>query len=242
MINVAICDDNAHDLTNLNSLLSQYRQKSSVPLNITTFSVAAELLDASEHGADFDVIFLDVLMPGLNGIQTARELRHLGICAELVYTTTSPDFALDAFSVRARDYLLKPVCPSALFSCMDELRLRMKDETKLVVRGRQGLRSLPPDYVEYGEAVRNTVLWNLRTGELIEGRDNFQKALDQLSPYPQFIQVHRSYLINMHYITRFDRKDKFIELESMKRIPVSKARFGQIEELYLAFKHREVCV
>ena len=76
----------------------------------------------------FDIILLDVVMPLLNGIEAANELREKDKNVKIVFLTSSPEFAVASYTVKASNYLLKPVEPAKLFACLDELIIEIHSE------------------------------------------------------------------------------------------------------------------
>ena len=79
-----------------------------------------EVLDAAEEAGDFDLYVLDVVMPGLSGIQLGMRLREVGSVSPIIYLTVSPEYAVDSYATRAFHYLMKPVQPETLFQVLDE--------------------------------------------------------------------------------------------------------------------------
>ena len=231
---IAICDDKQEDITTLSAMLSGYMEKTGAALLQNEFTCADDLLRALESGVRFDVIFLDVLMPGVSGIQAARELRRTDSATELIFLTIAPDFALDAFAVKARDYLVKPLHEDTLFRLMDELSARLDENDTIVIDSSSGLRKLRADRVEYCEALGRKVSWHLRSGTVLESGEGIQRAEDTLSQSGLFLRVHRAFLVNMNCIASFDRASYTIRLESMTGIPVPKAKFTELQQQYIS--------
>ena len=229
---IAICDDDPKDLETLSAMLYAYGERTGGNLLLFNFSSGDSLLQALESGARFDVLFLDILMPGIGGVEAARELRRMDDVSELVFLTVSPDFALDAFSVKARDYLIKPLTEATLFRLMDGLVIRLGENEQIVIESKSGLKRLTPDRVEYCEVFSHKLCWHLRSGAVLESAGTIGDAERLLSPSGLFLRVHRSFLVNKHRIVAFEKSQHIIELESMTRIPVPKAKFLEIQALY----------
>ena len=103
---IAICDDDNRDLLQIASLLESYRHDRKAVLSYASFQNATELL-VSLESREYDLLLLDVLMPGVNGIQAAREIREHNSRMEIVFLTSSPEFAVESYNVRAHYYLFK---------------------------------------------------------------------------------------------------------------------------------------
>ena len=105
---IAICDDQEKELAALESLLSAWQKERQHPVRVKIFRNAVDLLDAARR-ENFTLYLLDVLMPGMNGMVAAREIRQFDAAAELVFLTATPTFAYESYSVHALEYLLKPI-------------------------------------------------------------------------------------------------------------------------------------
>ena len=105
---IGVCDDLEEERMALACMVRSYAQKWGKSIRLRLFSSGTELLDACTRPGLFQVLFLDIFMPGLSGMETARKLRAKGIDAAIIFATTSLDHGLDSFSVQAADYLIKP--------------------------------------------------------------------------------------------------------------------------------------
>ena len=117
---IAVCDDQIEELETLASLLHLWQAERQKVLRFKMFRSAAELLDAARNEA-FTLYLLDVMMPGTDGLEAAREIRSFDDAVGIVFLTSSPNFAYESYSVRALDYLLKPISAKLLFPLLDQL-------------------------------------------------------------------------------------------------------------------------
>ena len=116
MIRIAICDDNRKDARTTKAfLLSFMERKTNAAFQVREFSSSAQLLASLSTEAAYHIYLLDILMPGYNGIDLGREIHKSSPSALVIYLSTSPDYALDAFHVFAFQYLVKPVTRETLF-------------------------------------------------------------------------------------------------------------------------------
>lgn len=120
MLRIAVCDDQETQLHETAALLDAYlRARPGLSGQVESFFSGGELLVRAKDVGGFDLYILDILMPGLNGIDTGRRLRQLGDGGEIIYLTTSNDFAADSYDVHAFFYLLKPVEERHFFQVLD---------------------------------------------------------------------------------------------------------------------------
>ena len=106
MIHIAICDDSKQERQILAALFKRYQELHATPLQIHIFQNGFSLLDAIDQGKRFDITILDILMPGENGIEIARNIRASGTDTEIIFLTSSPEYAVDSYEVKAQNYLM----------------------------------------------------------------------------------------------------------------------------------------
>lgn len=153
----------------------------------------------------FDIYLLDIIMPGLNGIEPGLSIREFDRSGHIVYLTASPNFAVDSYQAKASDYLLKPLNKTRLFHTLDDIKGRLAQEHHAfaTVKTRDGLRRLPLRSIVYGELVRRCVQYNLSDGSMAEGmslRGPFQNAVKPLPAHHRFILCATSFFVNLSFV------------------------------------------
>lgn len=161
MLKIIACDDDVAFLDRLHRMIDRWSTETGTTVDVALVTRGEDLL--ARHAASrADIILLDMIMPLVNGMDTARELRQADTAVRLVFPTSSPEFALESYEVRAFDYLLKPVTYERLAQLLDELSsMRPAATDELVIknflwlprpapvrhricRGAQQARGLPP--------------------------------------------------------------------------------------------------
>ena len=117
-ISILVCDDLQEERRNLTQMLRHYEAAGSVELNLETAADGTELLAMWKPGR-WDIIFLDIYMPQLNGVDTARRLRKLDDRCEIVFATTSREHGMEGYELHAMDYLTKPFTQQDVDGVMD---------------------------------------------------------------------------------------------------------------------------
>ena len=112
---IAICDDEVHFMDALCPLLEQWARERGIKLMIHQFTNGDDLI-AAHQSECMDLIFLDIIMPLLSGIDTAREFRNMNQNVPIVFLTSSREFAFNSYEVKAFNYLIKPVDPEKIIS------------------------------------------------------------------------------------------------------------------------------
>ena len=229
MLRVAICDDAPDCVRQVRQLLEQWEQKPE-QLCLFEFEDADALLTA--HGAQpFDIILLDVVMPLLSGMEAARELRQTDRDVKLVFLTSSPEYAVESYTVKAQNYLLKPLKPQALYEAMEELTEQIgREEKSLTVRSTKAIHRVPVRSIEYVEAQNKRVLFVLCDGRTVESAEPLYSYEDQLLLSDGFFKCSRSYIVNIHRIETYTVRE--LRMNSGCRIAVSRSNQRPLEEAY----------
>lgn len=238
MIHIAICDDSKQERQILAALFKRYQELHATPLQIHIFQNGFSLLDAIDQGKRFDITILDILMPGENGIEIARNIRASGTDTEIIFLTSSPEYAVDSYEVKAQNYLLKPVTEEKFFASIDSIlaELDEKDTASFIIYTTEKQYSrIRVSSLVYGEVTHRTITLHLADQTIISAVMTFTEFQDILKAYPDFIYPHRSYAVNMNYIQYVTKSD--IILTDGQRIPLSRNNYTKISEQFLNFAY-----
>ena len=168
MLRIALCDDEKKQLSQAAAMLNAYlSSRPDLSGQVESFRSGSTLLARVEDVGGFDLYVLDILMPELSGIDTGRRLRALGDGGEIIYLTSSNDFAADSYDVRAFFYLLKPVNEGKLFQVLDGAveNLKRRRSSAVVVTTVDGPRRILLERIRYVERVGRYMryYWDLLT-------------------------------------------------------------------------------
>ena len=225
MLRIIACDDDVAFLDNLHRMINRWSAETGTAVDVALVTRGEDLL--ARHAASrADIIMLDMIMPLVNGMDTARELRQSDTAVRLVFLTSSPEFALESYEVRAFDYLLKPVTYERVAQLLDELSsLRPATIDELVIKTSFGYHALRPSDIEYAEARNKHVIFHLRDGRSIE---------DRLAQNAAFFKCHRSYQVNLRNIDHFNRTE--IVMRSGACIPLARSCKQGFQDAYFAVR------
>ena len=229
---LAVCDDKKEDLDNVLSLLDAWQEKHHVPLLRKVFESAVELLETARQEC-FTLYLLDVMMPGVDGLEAAREIRCFDDTAEIVFLSSSPGFAYESYGVRALNYLLKPVERGKLFPLLDRLRLQEQKNTEaLTLKTSASFVRVPFTQISYVEVIRKNVYFHLVDGTVREVTGTLKDFESVLLQRPEFMRVHRSYIANMLQVERLS----YAGLRTFRGeiLPVSRTLYPQLQRDYMA--------
>ena len=231
MLKIAVCDDTHAFLTDTQEMIRQWPNRPA-GMSVSIFSDADALLEA--HRADpFDLIFLDVVMPLLNGIEAASEIRRRDRSVKIVFLTVSPEFAVDSYTVKASNYLLKPVSRQRLFACLDEIKGEIQETAKsITVKSTSAFHRIKLQDIEYLESQGKLVYFCLAKDQAVYGTDPLYVYEKDLLLEDGFFKCHRSYLVNINKIQTYTPKE--ITMDSGFRIPISRSCQKEFETAYFS--------
>lgn len=239
MLKLAICDDDAEALSHIVSLVEAYRAHHSPDYEYTAFSDGFALMSALEKGSVFDIYCLDIIMPGFMGIDLAKEIRALDKNAQIIFFSSTREFALESYSVKAANYVLKPITEEKLFSTLTDAleQVKKKQEAFIVVKSSSGIQKILLSNLVYAEAMGKKVICHISPDKTITCTEQFHTVCSQLERQGHFIKPHRSYLVNMSYIDSIDRTKMTLQTEDT--IPIAQGKSKEIRERYLAYQMEE---
>lgn len=235
MIRVAICENDLFYMEEEKKLIESYFSKKKISSEIVTFKSSEELIKS--YVDSFDIVFLDVEMDGMNGLEIARWIRDKGAKTHIIFISAYAEYISEGYKVDAHRYLLKNDVKfnESFCECMDSLWAKIfMEETKVDIEVQGGLLSVAPAKILYAESKvhRITIFVLVRTGEIREYYmyDRLDNLQDKLKDYG-FIRIHQSYLINGKHLKKVSRY--IAELSSEINLPISKKYYSDIENFYI---------
>lgn len=238
MLKIAVCDDTPKERKQFVALMEAYLAANHLEAEVTAFAHPDALLTASE-ATPFDLYLLDVMMPMISGIGVGQELRRRHSKAQIVYLTTSEEYAVAAFSVKAAHYLLKPITAEAFNEAVDRAigGMRRGSPAEMTIRSGDGaLHTLDASDIEYIESSGHDQYIYAKGEVLVEKRRSIarlQEELDALAP-GQFIAPYKGFLVNLRAIVTVETRS--ILLRGGDRIPIPRGSFRQLQAQYLAYR------
>lgn len=233
MLRIAICDDDLRELSLISELLNKYQTEKEPLLKYDAFSNAIDLLDAIKR-KDYHILILDVLMPGLNGIEAAQEIRDFDKEIKIIFLSSSREFAVESYSVDAYYYLLKPVTAQKFFPILDGILLELlRREDFMHIKTSSRFTRIPYSKIEYLEVFNKKLLFHLADGTIKEINGSLSNFEDILCCRDEFIKVHRSYIVNMESILSLSLKE--LTTLTRKTVPISRLLCRQVREAYMQY-------
>ena len=226
---IAICDDEGPIRELLKDKIEKYYFSHNIDFSIQSYESGEKLLEQ-----DFDqieVLFLDVDMPGKNGMETANEIRKVNQEMIIVFLTAYSEFVFESFKVDAFRYLVKPLKDSDLAEVLQAVESRLyKDEDEyLNFQFQNEMYNIRYKDIIYIEGMRNKI-WIHCKDKTYRWR-GVLKNLEESLKEKGFFQVHRSYIINMDKIQMCDSQT--VLLEDNSEVPISRYKLDAFREEYV---------
>ena len=233
---IAICDDLEDERINLARMVQAYARKAGRSVRLRLFSSGDSLLAALQGPDPIHLLFLDIYMPGLSGVDTARQIRASGNEMAIVFATTSLDHGLESFDVWAADYLTKPFRQEDIDRALDWCLEHLPEPMQVLPVYTEGeTQELPLASVCYLEVYgHHTHIHTLQRIVVVRrSLDDLEAAIDS----PDFLRCHRSFLINMNHVQGLEGSD--FRMSDRALIPISIANQRQIRGAFIDWTYRK---
>lgn len=235
-MNIAVCDDNAIDREIVSNVLYEYASLNSLHFDVAEYSSGRSLLYDIQEGRSFPIIFLDIILDEMMGIETAYKIRETGSKSDIVFLTASPDFAISSYDVDAAGYILKPLIPEKAFGILDKL-IESYETCKYPVYKNSAVTYVPIEKILYVESDNNRCIIHQKDEEphiVYKKLDTIQAEL----PSSHFLRCHKSFLVNMDYIKSADKEFTLItgDVVAIRQRSLKEIRNQFLE--YISKRHR----
>lgn len=227
MFRVALCDDQEYILVQLKKMLCEIFKKRDCQYVIEAFSSGEELISKNEY---YDMIFLDIEMPGMDGIQAGEIIRQRNMECKIIMATSAVERYKEAFHIRAFRFVTKPFVADEIEEAVDAVLSLKKDDDSIELYYQRILCKVKLKDIQYIQAYNGY-------SEFLVGNRIFRKEvslnnMEELLDRQFFSRIHRQYIINMRWITSYDNGEVIV---GNQVIPVSKRKRKEFEQEYMEF-------
>ena len=232
-IRIAVVEDESKQYEYVKKLLTQWSEQSGESIAVTHVASAEEFLMKYNQPDTFDVLFLDVYMKQMNGMELAKEIRKYDRGVQMVFLTGVSDYVFEGYEIGAVRYLLKPVeqdkMTETMAACAEKLKQKSDDYVSFKYQG-EIMRLLRSDiyYVEvYGHYLRMVT-----KTDTYEWKDSLQSMRSKLDAR-RFVEANRSTIVNIEYVSKITREECLLENGTV--IHVSKGAYKGLNEAFMKF-------
>ena len=227
-LRMAVCDDLAEERVQLARMVRSYAQRRGLSMELRLFASGNELLDAARRPDFCHILFLDIFMPGLSGLDTARQLRAAGCLASIVFATTSQDYWVMSFDIQAADYLVKPFQQEDVDRTLDWCLEHMPESLRVLSVYAQGeWQELPLASISYIEVLGHQCHIHLaQNRELVtyQGLDKLEAAIKEKE-------------VNLNCVERIQGSD--FRMSDGSLVPISSANLAKVRNAYTDWIYRK---
>ena len=179
-------------------------------------------------------MLLDILMPGVTGMDVAKEIRRSASEIPIIFLTSSREFAVESYRVSAEDYIMKPARKDEIFPALDkQLKKFVLEDSYLTLKTGNGIVKLSFSQIVYVEVINRTVQFILANGEVQDVYGYLADYEELLLSDPLFYKPHRSYVVNLRQVTVLDKKG-FVTIVG-KTVPVARDAFAKAKAAYMKY-------
>lgn len=234
MLRIAICDDEQFYREKIRMLLERYFEKSDLQYELAAFASGEDFLKARENRVKYDIVFMDISMEELDGMQTAQQIRAFHSDTEIVFVTAFLDYALEGYKVNAIRYILKDTLDGAVVECMDAI-LQKRKAAQVKFSFMEGERKLYTENILYVESRKHKSVFFCMETEIVmyqiyEKLDSIEEKLSGCG----FLRIHKSYLVNLKHIRKIS--NYVAVLSTGEELPVPRLRYQAVKEAFVEYK------
>lgn len=238
---ICICDDDLEELSRTTNLTKEFFNKLNIEYEIDTFDNAKVLinkLDFFYEETFYDLYLLDIIMQ-IEGIEVAKKIKEKDHDAIIIFVTSSKDYAVDAFSIHANDYIVKPIKEADFKDKMDNILKLMQTRIKTTFPFKteyHDIMTIEIDSIIYIESTNRRMVLHLDTYEEIYSpvlRTRFHQAIPFDYEKHHFFQCHSSYVVNLNAIKNITKNGFVMNNEDF--VPISKQYYQEARRRYISF-------
>lgn len=231
MLNIAVVDDEEVHRDILRKYIEEWRLQKRLDVRVETYESSEAFYFMWCEDQHCDVVFLDIMMGGVDGVSLARKLREKGDGLTIIFTTGIADYMQEGYEVEAMHYLLKPLNRKKVWECLDKsLKQKAEDTTNLLLPTEEGSVKIRTDRLLFAEAVERYCVLAYEK-EHIKVRIGIRELAQKLETLENFIFCHRSYLINVRMISKISKTD--LVMDNGETVPVSRRLSKEVSERFV---------
>ena len=231
MYRAAICDDNPADITYLVTMLKKWANDTGTAIQIESFPSAEAFLFQYEDNKAYDMLFLDIEMGEISGMELAKKIRKKNRTIQIIFITGYMEYIAEGYDVEALHYLLKPVTEAklrdVLVRAVDKLKHKEKE---LYFHNTDGSMIRIPLYeIRYLEVRKNYVTIHAKEDYTLKKTlHELEKELDE-----SFFRTGRSFIVNLSFVKKVTKMQVYLKDESI--IPLSRNLYEALNRAIIKY-------
>lgn len=234
MIKIGIVENDDRDMTMLKDALTEYLERIGFKdYSLSTFSNALDFLDDTTH--KYDLVFLDILMPHMDGMELAKKIRLTNDRMMIIFTTNLTNFAIRGYEVNAYDYLVKPINKDHLATTMAKaLRMLKSHEDRFItIKNKTSVKVVDVNSILYLEISSHLITYHFVDGTTFDTWGSLREEMTKL-PTNEYVKINKFQLLNMSHITSLDNGVVYV-MDGMKSFTISRLSKKEATDKILSY-------
>lgn len=235
LLKTILVEDDQEQINTTESFLKKYAEEyPEYSFDMHAYQSPIEFTET--YKSDADLIFLDIRMPGLTGMEVARDIRKNDAHAILIFITSLAQYAIEGYSVQASDYLLKPIT-------YPEFKLKLtkvletyspRNEFFFLFKTDEGMTRLNANDITYLESSIHTVIYHTVKGDEFKKHQSMKEAEEETKNLSSFFRINSGFIVNFAHVDALH--NHMVVLKDGKELPISRARLKETSEAFLSYR------
>lgn len=206
MIKIAICDDENMFIDSYVKIINKIKKDYKYNIEIYTFNSGEDLIKyIIINEIKFELVFLDIIMKEVNGIETAKKLKEIDKLTQIVFLTSSKEYALDGYDIKVFNYIIKNSKQQEMKIYEAIKHCYSKTNDYIIINNKSSIEKVEISDIVYIESAKRKIIVNTIDSqyETYEKLDNIYEKLESFG----FVKTHRSYIVNMDFVKKIEPKE-----------------------------------
>lgn len=232
ILNIAICDDEKIEVELLNTYVKNWAKRNRIKLEIEFFYSGESFEFQWQADKSYDILLLDIEMPGINGVELAKRIRKKDDQLDIIFITAIPDYIGEGYDVSAINYLIKPIREEKLYECLDRsIEDIGRDKKTILIDADGDIIRINQEDIVYIESISHEIEINTIKDKYITRKNIgvIEKELDKGA----FVRCHRSYIVGLKHIKKITKKN--VEIDSGHLVPVSRRQYKKTNKAFIDY-------
>ena len=229
---IAVVEDNDSEAAVLDKYLKKFAEENNLQIDCSRFSDGNEVV--REYQCTWDPILLDIEMPLMNGMEAARKIREKDSEVIIIFITQMAQYAIEGYSVKALDYVLKPVNYGMFAMKMRRVlhEFQMKQTDFILLQKKSQMYKLPLKTLYYVEVYGHTIIYHTQEEEISITGSRTIKQIEKELTEKGFFRCHQCFLVNLNHVKQYDKES--VQIDG-KEIPISRSRRKEFLQALMSY-------
>lgn len=239
MYYIAIVDDEIFTCADIEKILLKFSEKCQIPIEVEVFYSGEDFKKSIENGKYYDILFLDIKLPDINGINIANIIRNNmhNEQMQIIYISSKTEYALDLFKTRPMDFLVKPFTHNEVIEEFKQAKkLIDRESTNFEFSFKNEYYKIPLNKIMYFQSEEHKILLYTEK-DIFEFYDKLDNVIKEIQS-DDFWKIHKSYLINHIFVIKYTYES--VEMKNNIVLPISQVNRKEIRKKLLNYRKERI--